>query len=199
MRENKTMTTQNGGTKEWPKGPCERSIQKDIQMTDLHTNTNWLTYSQTLTDRPTHRQWLMYTQTMTDWPTHKRWLTDLHTDNDWLTYKPWLTDVHSNQNWQTYTQTMTDWRTHKPWLIYLHTNTGWLTYTQTMTAVKAHSQSQHDEEFASSVPGSFAYTGALSDAGKEFWLIMKKDMPMDYHHSAQLEYILLDKQNLKQK
>ena len=68
-----------------------------------------------------------------------------------------------------------------------------------MTAVKAHSQSQHDEEFASSVPGSFAYTGALSDAGKEFWLIMKKDMPMDYHHSAQLEYILLAKQNLKQK
>ena len=68
-----------------------------------------------------------------------------------------------------------------------------------MTAVKAHSQSQHDEEFASSVPGSFAYAGALGDAGKQFWQTMKKEMPMDHHHSAQVEYILLAKQNLKQK
>ena len=142
-------------------------------LTDVHTNHDWLTYTQTMTDVHTNHDWLTYTQTLTDRPTHRQWLTDLHTNHDWPA--------------------------HKPWLIYLHTNSDWLTYTQTMTAVKAHSQSQHDEEFASSVPGSFAYAGALSDADKEFWLIMKKDMPMDYHHSAQLEYILLAKQNLKQK
>ena len=68
-----------------------------------------------------------------------------------------------------------------------------------MTAVKAHSQCQHDEKFASSVPGSFAYAGALGDADKQVWQTMMKEMPMDYHHSAQFEYILLAKQNLKQK
>ena len=108
--------------KECPKGPCERSIQKDIQMTDLHTNTNWLTYTQTLTDWPTHKPWLIdlltntdwptYTQTMTDWRTHKPWQTDVHTNHDWL---------HTNHDWLTHTQTLTDWPTHKPWRLWKHT------------------------------------------------------------------------------
>ena len=68
-----------------------------------------------------------------------------------------------------------------------------------MTAVKAHSQSQHDEEFASSVPASFAYAGALGNAFENFRLTMRKEMSIDSHHSVQVQYILLDKQNLQQK
>ena len=102
--------------KECPKGPCGRSIQKDIQMTDLHTNTDWPTYTQTMTDVHTNHDWLTYTQTMTDWPTHKHWLTDLHTDHDRLTYTQTMTDLHTNH----------DWPVHKPWVIDLHTNIDWL-------------------------------------------------------------------------
>ena len=195
-RKQNKMTTQNGGTEwrsiqncdmgqnEW----VQKSARKDSAKERYKRTYKWLTYTQTLTDRPTHKPWLIDLLTNTDWPTYTQTMTDWRTHKPWLTYTQTMTDLHTNHDWLTYTQTLT-----------LHTNTDWLTYTQTMTAVKAHSQSQHDEEFASSVPGSFAYAGALSDAGKIFYMTMRKDMPMDDHHSAQPEYILLDKQNLKQK
>ena len=174
-RKQNKMTTQKGGTECRSVRNCGTRQNEWVQKSDRKDRAKDR-YERTY-------KWLTYTQTLTDWRTHK----------------PWLTDLLTNTDLTTYTQTMTDWRTHKPWLIYLYTNTGWLTYTQTLMAVKAHSQSQHDEEFSNSVPGSFAYAGAPGDAGERFWLTMRKDMPMDNHHSAQPEYILLAKQNLKQK
>ena len=83
--------------------------------------TDWPTHKHWLTDLLTNHDWLTYSQTMTDWPTHKHWLTDLDANNDWPTHKPWLIDLHTNQDWFTYTQTLTDWPTHKPWRLWKHT------------------------------------------------------------------------------